>query len=755
MSNRTARRTAVTLAALALAACAHAPTPASAPPAATVLPDLARQVEIRRTEHGVAHVLAENLRAAGFALAYVQLEDHGSGIIRGMEAARGRLALVEGLSRVEMDARAKLRHALAAESFALLRQDTRDVYTGFAEGMNHYIRTYRDDLPEWVRPDFTGIDVLARDVGPGEQASAGVQRRLAALPGGLPLLVRDESGTWRHVGGAVSADTAGRGEPVWDEGDGYAAYYGAMDELQNVGSNAWALAPGRTSSGHAILLRNPHLVWTAGYYEAHLRVPGKLDFYGDFRIGGPFTVIGGFNRSLGFATTNNASRSHELYALRLDPAQANHVLLDGGSVPLERVAVDVEYRDGAGVATATREFWTSPLGPVVHRGDSIAYIYRAAAADAFEAGEQWLAMMQANDLEEWKDAMRMGARTTSNFTYADRDGNIFYVWMSGAPVLPHPAGGDSVAVLVTRTADAWQRTAPFDSLPQLHNPPGGYVRNENDSPHFTNLNRILPDSYSFFVEAPRLRLRSQHAVQLLHNDRVFSLEDVVVTKHSARMFLADRVKEDLIRAVRGTAPGRDAADAVALLEAWDNTVSADSRGGVLFETWWNRYRDLMDGQDLHAVEWTADEPATTPRGLADPDRAAEAFAWAIPETARRFGAWDAAWGDVHRVRRGAVDVPVSGCAGILGCYRVLAFEQADDGRRVVNGGDGWVIAVEFGDPPRAYSVLAYGQSPDPTSPYHATQAEMFAAGRMKAVHWTEDDIARATVRRYRPGEERR
>src|SRR6185369_8103367 len=57
------------------------------------------------------------------------------------------------------------------------------------------------------------------------------------------------------------------------------------------GSNAWAFAPSRTKSGKAILLRNPHLAWTAGYYEAQVTVPGVLDFYGDFRIGGPFIVV--------------------------------------------------------------------------------------------------------------------------------------------------------------------------------------------------------------------------------------------------------------------------------------------------------------------------------------------------------------------------------------------------------------------------------------------------------------------------------
>ena len=116
-----------------------------------------------------------------------------------------------------------------------------------------------------------------------------------------------------------------------------------------------------------------------------------------------------------------------------------------------------------------------------------------------------------------------------------------------------------------------------------------------------------------------------------------------------------------------------------------------------------------------------------------------------------FGAWDVAWGDVHRVRRGGVDVPVGGCAGALGCYRVLNFRTDDDGRRRVVGGDGWVLAVEFTSPPRAYSVMAYGQSSREASPYHADQAAMFARGEMKAVAYTRADVERAADRRYRPG----
>ena len=723
--------------------CATVPAPPPAPGIAADEPELATQVEIRRTTYGVPQITAENLRAAAFALAYVQLEDHGSRILEGMHAARGRMALVQGARRVDADARARLIHQRAAESYHLLGFDTREVYEGFAAGMNHFIHHNPDAVPGWVEPDYTAIDVLARDITwPSEGAINAFRRRLEADPGDARLLAF-QGGSWQR--------SASSGVPR-----GSREFAAIVEDDQNVGSNAWALAPGRTSGGGAMLMRNPHLSWSAGYYEAHLRVPGKLDFYGDFRIGGPFTVIGGFNSRLGFSTTNNEQRIHEYYAFRADPDRPDHYLLDGESHPLIQEVVDVEFIDNGETGVRSREFWSTEYGPVIERNDSLVYIYRSVNAGDYRAGEQWLEMMKATTFEEWYDVMRMGARMTSNFTYADADGNIFYASVQGAPLLPHPVGGDTVAILATASDQIWSEQVPFDALPQLLNPPGGYVRNENDSPHYTNLNAVMEHDFpDFWVQEPRLRMRSQHGIMLLHNDSIFSLEDAVETKHSMRMILADRVKDDLVAAVRASGAGGEVARATDLLEQWDNTVAAESRGGVLFEAWWNEYRDRLDGAEPFAVTWSPEELMTTPRGIADPAAAAEAFPAAVATVAQRYGGWNVAWGDVHRVRYGDVDVPVGGCAGALGCFRVLAFSTAPDGKRVVDGGDGWVITVQFDDDgdPRGYSVLAYGQSPNPDSPYHDNQAALFAANEMKPILWTEADIEGAIRERYRPGEE--
>ncbi len=711
----------------ALAVCAPAAAQAG----------LADQVEIRRTTYGVPHIRAENFRAAGFGLGWVQVEDHGQRIVQGLVRARGELALHFGADSLDSDFDYRPGHRLAAATYPRLERDTRDMYDGFAAGVNRYVELHPTEFPAWVRPTFTGVDVHAQGLG---GSGADVRRVLARLRGETP----------RRPGAAPQA-----------EGD--------LEHLTSEdGSNAWALAPGRTRSGRSILLRNPHLAWSAGYYEAHVTVPGALNFYGDFRLGGPIVLVGGFNEHLGWATTNNAPDLEEVYALEVDPARPDHYLFEGAPVPVRRETQTIEFANGPGRGTETRETWTTPLGPVIHRGGGKVYVVRAAGETEYRGGEQFLRMMRARNRTEWTDAMKMRARITSNLTYADRAGNIFYVWNGTVPAFPHPSGGDTVAVPAARMADVWTRAVPWDSLPQVLNPRGGYVRNENDPPYLTNLHQPLDRARfpAYFPEV-ELRLRSQHSLELLHNDRKVSLDDVVRMKHSMRMILADRVKDDLLRAVRAGQPAPEIAEALAVLERWDNTAAAESRGALLFETWWWRYVRTgpqappsaasvgfpVRADSLFSHPWTAAEPMATPRGLADMKRAVEAFTWAVAETRRKWGSVDVPWGTVHRVRHGSVDVPVGGCSGLMGCFRVLGFREEADGTRTVTGGDGWVLAVEFTSPVRAYSVLAYGQSSLRNSPHHDDQAAMFAANRMKPVAFTEADIERATIRRYRPGKD--
>ncbi len=684
-----------------------------------------QRMEVIRTEKGVPHIRAKDLFAAGFALAWLQLEDHGNLTgLRVLEAS-GRQASVVGYERIDSDFNILRQRSKALRKYPFLSKNVRDVYEGFAAGVNRFIDLHRSEFPIGMPSDFVGFDVLATElIQPSPQKIRNFLNRRSGRSDEDPAAMDDEG------------------------------------ETPDDGSNAWALAPSRTRSGNTILLRNPHLRWTAGYYEAHLTVPGVIDFYGDFRIGGPFAVIGGFNRNLGFSTTNNAQDLDEIYELDADPKRPDHYLFDGKSVPIKRELITVPFRSGGSTLTETREFWTTALGPVIKRADGKIYVCKYAGDGEIRAGEQFLRMMRARTFNEWKAAMKMRARITSNFTYADRAGNIYYLWNAALPLLPHPPVDELTAVAARGIKDVWINYVPFDALPQVLNPPGGYVHNENSSHHYTNVRMpiVTRNAYPNFEE-PRLSLRSQLAIQLIGGDEKFSLEDIVRLKHSYRTLLADRVKDDLIAAVRATAPSGDVAASLSLIERWDNTTSPASRGSVVFQEWWRHYsgihgeiRQALPDDKRYANVWTADDPLTTPRGLADPKRAAESFAWAVDEVKKRYGSFDVEWGNVHRVRRGKVDMPVGGCGNDLGCFRIMTFERDKDGKFAAVGGDCWVLAVEFDVVPKAYSVLAYGQGRLPSSPYHDDQAEMFAKGELKRVAFTKADVDAQAIVRYRPGE---
>lgn len=693
---------------------------------------LAQRVEVIRTAYGVPHIRAKDLRAAGYALAWMQCEDYGTTTPFSILRASGRWATVAGIERIESDFSMRRQRAKTEKKYASLSRDVREIYEGFAAGVNRYVAMNTAEFPAGMPADFTGFDVASTELAPPNAQK--IRRFL------------DKINPPQNTGQPQQTDPNAEGEePHPDDG-----------------SNAWAFAPSRTKSGKAILMRNPHLQWNAGYYEGHITVPGVMDFYGDFRIGGPFAVIGGFNKDLGFSTTNNSQDLDQIYELEADRKQADHYLFDGKSISLTRQFLTVPFRNGEAIATETREFWSTDLGPVIYRGGGKIYVFKYAGDGENRGGEQFLKMMRAKSLAEWKDAMRMRARPTSNFTYADRAGNIFYIWNASLPLLPHAPVDELTAIPAKGIADVWTKLVPFEDLPQVENPVGGYVHNENSSPHYTNVRApiVTANKYPNF-EPPRASLRTQLAIQLIGGDEKYSLEDIWRLKHDHRALLADRVKADLIAALKATHNSGDGTSAIALLERWDNTTLPESRGSVLFEIWWQHYSGIREDRrqpfpdaQRYAKVWSVDDPLKTPSGLADRDRAVSSFAWAIEETKKRYGSFDVSWGEVHRVRRGRVDVPVGGCGNDLGCFRIMNYTRADDGKLIATGGDGWVFAVEFGDVPRAYSVLAYGQSRRPESPYHADQAEIFAKGGRKTIAFMAKDVDDGAIANFRPGEKK-
>jgi acyl-homoserine-lactone acylase len=690
---------------------------------------------IRRDTFGIPHITADSEEAAAFAFGYAQAEDHALDIARRYVTARGEAARVFGRTALENDFAMRRMDNLAEARRGMGRISGlyRKLIRAFVAGINTYVAEHRGELPDWI-PTFTEADVLAHG-----RASAAE----AVVSASLIRALNDKYKAGPKITPPAPDDTEPADMP---------------------GSNALALAGSRTVSGSPILLGNPHLSWSSLYWEAQITVRGRINFYGSTLAGIP-VLRAGFNDRLGFVTTNNAPDLDDLFALPLDPNAADRYLFERKSRPLTRKEVAVEVRNDDGtITTERRTYWSSHLGPIVHRTPTLAFAMKSTRIDAFRYFEGFYRLSRTNNLRSFLGVMRQTLVPTSNFTYADADGNILYQWNGRVPKRVDDGTDYRLDVPGATAKYVWKKLHKLDDLPRLLNPRGGTIQNANNPPWFTSLTDPLDAArYPGYFERGPLALRPQLALDLLGQQGRFSPEDVIRLKFSTRMLLAERVKPDLVAALRALpAPSEDARRALQLLDAWDNQVAADSRGALVFQRFWETYSTAV--RPPYARPWDAADAAKTPAGLSDRDAAVRHAEEAVRWVRQTYGSEDVAWGDVHRFRFNGIDLPGHGASGSYGCYHVVTYPPAPDGKRAAGWvsdlqpltgfGDAWVLLVHFTKPVAAWSVVAYGQTTKGDSPHSRDQIGLFASHQMRPVWFSEADIAAHTERSYRPGQPR-
>jgi acyl-homoserine-lactone acylase len=144
---------------------------------------------------------------------------------------------------------------------------------------------------------------------------------------------------------------------------------------------------------------------------------------------------------------------------------------------------------------------------------------------------------------------------------------------------------------------------------------------------------------------------------MITEDDKISYESLIAKKHSTRMELADRVLPDLLHAA-------DAGSEAARSCKWDRMTDVDSRGGVLFQMWVDRYFSGPGGMAAKLrVPFDSQHPNESAFGLKDPASALIALAAAAEECQKTYGALDVKWGDVYRFASGNADLPGNGGAG--------------------------------------------------------------------------------------------
>lgn len=651
----------------------------------------AEGAEILWDEWGVPHLFAADDESLFFAYGWSQARSHGDLLLRLYGQARGRAAEYWGERFLDSDRWVWTMGIpqRAQEWYDEQEEPFRSHLDAFCAGINAYVREHGDaiaDEVETVAP-VDGRDVLAH-----------LQRSI-------------------HFSFVTSPRQVAA----------------ARSSLEERGSNTWAVGPLRSSSGFAILVANPHLPWADLYtwHEAQLTSP-DIDAYGAALVGAPFLGIA-FNDHLGWSHTVNTHDGADLYELELE---GDGYRYDGELRPFEVEEHALAVREENGTYRpehlAVRR---SVHGPVVAAEGRRALALRVVGLDAPHLLRQYWRMATATDRDEFEAALREMQMPMFTVMYADGDGHILHLFGGRTPVR---STGDwefwSGVVPGDRSELVWTGVHPYEDLPRVSDPPTSWLQNANDPPWTTTFPQPLdPDAFPPYMAPRFMHLRAQRSVRMLAEDETLSFDEVVRYKLSTRMELADRILDDLDAAVRAGS-GEVAKAANDVLQVWDRTSDATSRGAVLFTRFAERL--LADGDGVFAEPWSEERPRATPDGFADPLVALEALETAAREIEAELGSLDVAWGAVHRLRREGRDLPANGGPGELGIFRVTAYERDADGLERAVGGDSYQAIIELSSPPRAVALLSYGNSSQPGSSHNGDQLELYSRQELRPV-WRE------------------
>ncbi len=652
-------------------------------------------------EWDVPHISAGTDPGLCYAFGWAQMRAHGDLILRLYGEARGRAAEYWGEDHLAAD---RSIHTMdvprRAEAWVEAQSaSARACLNSFVDGMNAYCGSHRAHLGE----DVAGV---------------------------LPVRPAD---VLAHVQRVIHlAFVAGNSEPA------------ARTWSEVPGSNGWAIAPGRSASGKALLLINPHLPWQGlfTWFEVQLQGPA-LDVYGAALVGIPFVGLG-FTDCLGWTHTVNTLKGADLF--ELDLVEGGYAWdQDVRPFDVETVCLHVRQADGSR-RTEELRIERSVHGPVVARRQQQALALRVVGLDQPHLLEQYWAMARATCLADFEAATARLQMPFFNTVYADRDGHIMYLFGGRVPVRPGGTWSDWLGPIAGRTsATLWTTTHAYADLPRVVDPPAGWVQNANDPPWFSTFPPTLErTAFPAYMAPDGLDFRPQRSLRLLLAQAQFSFADVVAAKHDTRAELADHVLDELVTAARQS-PTLLAREAGEVLACWDRHLDPESRGAVLFAAWM-RAAATPRGMgrtpaSAYRLPWHAADPLGTPVGLADGNAAVGALLEAAGQVLAVHGRLDAAWGDEYRYRGAAVDIAAHGGADPLGIFRAVGWGGADaQGRRAAVSGDSFVAVVEFSSPVRAQALLAYGNASQADLRGDDRQLELMARKSLRPVWRSQTEV---------------
>jgi penicillin amidase len=511
---------------------------------------MAKTVVISRDNYGIPHITGPTDESVLFGLAYARSEDHFELIEDIVIGAIGRMSEVKGESAIAGDYAVRIfrTNELSKDEYNNFTNKIKLLCDSYAAGLNYYLETHPDVKPKLI----TRFE-------PWHMVSV-------------------ERSMW----GSFGLSLAGYKE------DEVSKYIRDNRLEPQTGSNMWAISPTKTKNGKAYLVINPH-VPSDQPYEVHLKSDEGMNFYGMMAYGTNILPVVGHNDSLGWSLTVNYPDVGDAFKIAFDHAtDPLKYRFDGDYLSAETWQDSIIVKTDSGKIARQYTFLKTIHGPVFSRDGKNAVAYQSSGIERGGTIPQFYKMNRSKGLKDFKAAISRTALAFHNIMYADKDGNILYVYNGAIPVRNNsfdwrkPVDGSD-------PDSKWQGYHSLEELPQVFNPKSGYVQNCNSNPFRTTSGKN-PDKNDFPDYMTNLQPdteRAERSKVILDSLKVFSLStlegaimDTYVHRAGETMpglfdEYNDLLDEDESRAQRLRGP-------IEALQKWDKFADVDSKEATLY-----------------------------------------------------------------------------------------------------------------------------------------------------------------------------
>jgi len=602
---------------------------------------LKSQVKIYFDDFGVPHIISQNQDDAYFTQGYLHAQDRLWQMDLTRRVAEGRLSEVFGAQVIEFD---KLFRTIGIHRFSYswynsISPESKQILTSYTQGVNKFIETHYDNLPvefdalnyrpEPWKPEQSLM--LARMMGwdlniawytdyvMGEVLSkTGIEKTSLIFPDTnitiytKPVIepvdstveseeketpkkkkFRDETGYLENENATYLKQVSFLGKNFFESNQNYRNFLGINGS--HTGSNSWVVSGSRSFTGKPILANDPHLALQAPsrWYEMYIK-GGKLDVRGMTFPGIPGVVIGS-NKTISWGLTNLMNDDNDFIILKRDSADSRKYIYNNQATSLDSIKEKIYIKD-----SVETDFiiYTTKIGPVISDLKMRGFADMTENPDdpyrdklmtfrwtGFEQSDEvncFYGINTASNWDEFKASLKDFSVPAQNFIYSDIYGNIGY--RAGGKIPIRKTNTEFSYIFPGEDEIDWTGYIDFDKLPELYNPPEGYIITANTDP-YSWMKDSKDKFYISYLWEPSSRFNS--IKQFIDGRTLFDLEDFKLLQNSYESPYAKGLLKDFFTDTQTGSLNYDTETLAAIekLKNWNSDIVKNEAASVIYNTY--------------------------------------------------------------------------------------------------------------------------------------------------------------------------